>query len=218
VLAPAEERLADALRGRYQVPAACATSCRTTARLTVSARTARRLELGRRSVTLGSGSASRRLPGTAIAKVRLTRKARAALRGRAVTKATLRVTTVVGTATLRVSRTVRLLRAGGLKRVAKRGMRLWAVCARECPLGAELTLSAREARRIGLRPGGAGRMRVASGRVTGGRTPRLLTLRVPRSMRDALGGARRVAAQLEAVAGTAPNPTRTARLSRTLRR
>jgi hypothetical protein len=218
VLAPAEERLGDALEGRYQVMAACASACRTSARLTVSARTARKLGLGSRSATLGTTSKSRRSPGTAIAKLRLSRKARAALRGRAGVKATLRVSTVVGTSTLRVSRSVQLLRAGGLRRVAKRGLKLWAVCARGCALSGEVTVTAREARRIGLRPGRASRMTVASGRATGSRTPRLLTLRVPRGVRGALGKARQLSARLEAVAGVAPDPVRRARLSKTLRR
>ena len=54
VLAPVEERLADALAGRYSVVAACAAACRVSAKLSVSARTARRLDLSRKAYVLGS--------------------------------------------------------------------------------------------------------------------------------------------------------------------
>ena len=53
VVAPVEERLAEALAGRYRVVAACASACRATARFTVAARTARRLGLGRRGGRVG---------------------------------------------------------------------------------------------------------------------------------------------------------------------
>jgi hypothetical protein len=99
--------------------------------------------------------------------------------------------------------------------VAQRGLRMWAACARQCPLSAQLTISAREARRIGL---GRRRAQIASGRATASRSARLLTLAVPRRYRSALGGARRVSAVLEAVAGASPDPRRTARMSKTLRR
>ena len=218
VLAPLEERLADALAGRYRVLAACAASCRASAKLTVSARTARRLKLGRKAVTLASASRSRRSAGTLAASLPLTKKARAALRGRKLTEATLQVTLTEGAARLTLKRPVQLRQAGGLRRVASRGLRLWAVCARSCPLRGELTISARGARRLGLRPGSARRMEVASGRTTATRTPKVLTLAVRRSVRRALERARQVGALLEAAAGTAPEPVRTAKLSTTLRR
>jgi hypothetical protein len=46
----------------------------------------------------------------------------------------------------------------------------------------------------------------------------VLVLAVRRNARKALGRARQVAALLEAVAGSAPEPLRTAKLSTTLRR
>ncbi len=218
VLAPVEERTAEALAGRYRVIAACATACRAGARLTVSARTARRLGLGRRSVELGSGAKRRASAGTATVGVRLTRRAKAALRRQPATSARLRVTLTEGNAKLTVERNITLRRGAGLRRIASRGLKLWAACARRCPLSGKLSLSAAEARRLGLEPGRARRLEVAAGSTTSTRTPRVLTLRVRRSAHRAFQRARRVGALLEAVAGTAPDPLRTARLAKTLRR
>ena len=75
-----------------------------------------------------------------------------------------------------------------------------------------------QARKLGLKPGRAKRYEVASGRTTATPTPKVLVLNVRRVARKALTRARRVGALLEAVAGTAPNPLRTAKLSTTLRR
>jgi subtilisin-like proprotein convertase family protein/subtilisin family serine protease len=218
VLAPVEERLADALAGRYSVVAACATACRVSAKLGVSARTARRLDLSRRAFVVGSATKRRSTSGTAKVSVRLGRRARVALRGRALTKATLTVTLTEGSSKLTLKRSVSLRRSAGLKRIASRGLRLWAACARRCPLSAKLSLSAAQARRLGLKPGKAKRYQLASRRTTATRTPKVLVLTVRRSARKALARARQVGALLEAVAGTAPEPLRTAKLSRTLRR
>jgi len=218
VLAPVEERLADALAGRYNVVAACATACRVSAKLGVSGRTARRLDLSRKAFVVGSATKRRGSSGTAKVSVRLGRRARAALRGRALTTATLTVTVTEAGSKLTLKRAVSLRRSAGLKRIASRGLRLWAACVRQCPLSAKLTLSAAQARRIGLKPGNAKRYRLAARRTTAGRTPKVLVLAVRRSARKALGRARRVAALLEAVAGSAPEPLRTAKLSTTLRR
>lgn len=218
LLAPTEERLADALAGRYSVVAACAAACRVTATLSVGKRTARRLDLGRRSVTLGSAAKRRGSSGTAKVAVRLSKKARRALRGRRLTKATLKVTLTEGSARLVLSRSVALRRTAGLKRIASNGLRLWAACQRSCPLNAKLTLTAAQARRLDLRPGSAKRYQLAFGRVTAGRTPRVLVVSVRRGARRALARARRVGVLLEAVAGTAPEPLRTAKSSTTLRR
>jgi subtilisin-like proprotein convertase family protein len=218
VLAPVEERLADALAGRYNVVAACATACRVSAKLGVSGRTARRLDLSRTAFVVGSATKRRTSSGTAKVSVRLGRRARVALRGRALTKATLTVTLTEGGSKLTLKRSVSLRRSAGLKRIASRGLRLWAACERRCPLSAKLTLSAAQARRLGLKPGKAKRYQVALRRTTATRTPKVLVLAVRRSARKALGRARRVGALLEAVAGAAPNPLRTAKLSTTLRR
>jgi subtilisin-like proprotein convertase family protein len=218
VLAPVEDRLADALAGRYNVVAACAMACRVSAKLGVSGRTARRLDLSRKAFVVGSATKRRGSSGTAKVPVPLGRRARVALRGRALTKATLTVTLTEGGSKLTLKRAVSLRRSAGLKRIASRGLRLWAACARRCPLSTKLTLSAAQARRIGLTPGKAKRYRLASRRTTATRTPKVLVLAVRRNARKALGRARQVAALLEAVAGSAPEPLRTAKLSTTLRR
>ena len=218
LLAPTEDRLADALAGRYSVLAACASACRVSARAIVGARTAGRLGLGRKAVAIGSGAKRRGSPGTAKVSVPLTRKARAALRGRELTKATLKVTLTEGSAKLTIKRVIELRRGAGLRRVASRGLRLWAVCERQCPLSGRLTLSAAQARRLDLNPGRATRYRVASGETTATRAPKVLVLKVRRAARKAFARAQRVGALLEAVAGAPPNPLRTAKLSTTLRR
>jgi subtilisin-like proprotein convertase family protein len=219
VLAPAEERLADALAGRLTVVAACASACQVSVRLTVSPRAARNLGLGRRATALGSGSRRLSKAGMAPTGVRLKKQARAALRRKPATAATLRVTVAEGGSTLMLSRTISLRRSAGLRRIASRGLRLWAVCSKRCPLSGKLTLSAKTARRIGLKPRGSRRMQVASGRATVPTgTPARLTLKVRAGARKALRKARRVDALLEAVAGTAPDPRRRASRGITLRR
>jgi hypothetical protein len=61
-------------------------------------------------------------------------------------------------------------------------------------------------------------MTLASRSTTATRTPRVLRLAIRRAYRDELSDARRVATLLETVAGSAPQPIRTAKLSKTLRR
>jgi subtilisin-like proprotein convertase family protein len=219
LLAPAEERLSDALAGRLRVVAACASACQLSARLTVSPRASRRLGLGAKSTALGKGSKRLSTAGTVSTAVRLNTRARAALRRRATMTATLRVTLAAGGQELALSRTISLRRSAGLRRVVSRGLRLWAVCSERCPLSGKLTLSAKHARRIGLKPRGSKRMRVAAGRTTAqAGKPARLTLKVRRGAKKAMKKARRVRAVLETVAGNAPNPRRTVNRSLTLRR
>jgi subtilisin-like proprotein convertase family protein len=218
VLAPVEEDLANALAGRYTVVAACASACRTSATISVPPRTARRLDLSRKAYALGSGATRRGSAGTAKLSVRLSRRVRLALRGHKLIEATVRVTVTEGARKLTFKRAISLRRGAGLERIASRGLRLWAACARRCPLSAELTLSAAQARRLGLKPGRASRYQVASGRTTGTTTPRVLTLKVRRNARRPLARARKVGTLLEAVAGQAPEPLRILKLSKTLRR
>ena len=133
-------------------------------------------------------------------------------------RVTLRVTVTEDARTLSLTRTVSLLRSAGLRRIASRGLQLWAICSDRCPLSGKLTMSAPSARRIGLRPSGSARMQVASGKATAAaNTPTRLTLKVRRGARKALRNAKRVSARLEAVAGT-PNLSRTATRGMTLRR
>jgi subtilisin-like proprotein convertase family protein len=219
VLAPAEERMADALAGRLTVVAACAAACQVSARVTVSPRAARSLGLGGKATALGSGSKRLTGAGNANVRVRLTKRARAALRRREAASATLRVTVTEGTTTLVLSRTISLRRSIGLRRIVSRGMRLWAVCSKSCPLSGKLSVTAATARRMGLRPRGSARTDVASGRAnlpTG--SPTRLTLKVRSGAKEALRKARGVRVLLEATAGAAPSPRRTASRAITLRR
>jgi subtilisin-like proprotein convertase family protein len=219
VLAPSEERLADALAGRLTAVAACASACQVRARLTVSPRAARNLGLGAGSTRLGSGTKRLSRAGTAMAAVTLSSRARAALRRRSTATVTMRVTLTEGATTLALSRTISLKRSAGLKSVAARGLRFWAVCSERYPLSGKLTLSAASARTIGLRARGNARVQVAAGRTTApAGTPTRLTLTVRTGARKALRNARRVAALLEAVAGIAPDPRRTSKRGITLRR
>jgi hypothetical protein len=216
VLAPVEERLSTAIAGHYRALAACASACAASAKLTVSAHTARRLDLGRRAVTLGTGSRRRSVAGTATVTLRLSKRARTALRGRDSVGAKLTVTLTQGSAKLTLKRSITLRRGAGLRRIASRGLRLSAAATRSSPLSASLSLSAAQARRIGLKPGKRKRLTVAATDTTAGRTPKVLTLKLGRKARRAFTEARRVAALLEAVAGEAPEPLRTAKLSKTL--
>jgi subtilisin-like proprotein convertase family protein len=219
VLAPAEERIAEVLAGRLTAVAACATACRVDARLTASARAARTLGLGAKSTALGKGSKRLAGAGTAATVVRLNKRARSALRRRATAKVSLRVKVTEGGRTLSLSRTISLRRSAGLRRIVSRGLGMWAVCSERCPLSAKLTLSAKEARRIGLKPRGSARMQVAAGRTTGtAGKPTRLTLKVRRGAKKALTKARKVSALLEAAAGTAPAAPRTVTRRITLRR
>ena len=218
VIAPAEERLSDALAGRYTATAACVSACQVTARLSVSATSARRLGLTARSLAIGSGIKRLGSAGTAAVRVRLSRSAKAALRRRSVTRASLTLTIVDGDQTQRLSRSVALRRDAGLRRFASRGLSLWTICSRACPLSARMTVSAAAARKLGLKVSGRGRVQIGAGRTSAGTSPKQLRLKVPARMRRALGRARKVAALVEATAGTAPNPRRSARRSLTLRR
>jgi Bacterial Ig-like domain len=218
VVAPAEERLGDVLAGRYTVLAACASACKATAKLTVSGAAARRLGFTtKRSMSLGSGVKRLASAGTAAVRVRLTSRARAALSRRALARATLRVT-VSGGEKVALKRTVALRRSAGLARVARRGLPMWAACSTLYPLRGRLTVSSREARRLGLKRNGTKRVEVAAGRITSGPSATRMTLKVKQSARKALRRAARMQAQFEAVAGTPPDPTRTAKRTLTLRR
>jgi subtilisin-like proprotein convertase family protein len=219
MLMPAEERISEALAGRLTAVAGCASACRIDARLTASSRAARSLGLGAKSTVLGKGSRRLSGTGTAAASVRLNKRARAALRRRDAANLSLRVKLTEGGKTLALSRTVSLRRSAGLWRIVSSGLRLWAVCSTQCPLRGKLTLAAKDARRIGLKPRGSRRMQVAAGKTTAqARKPARLTLKVRRGARKAMGRARSLRVLLQTVAGTAPNPRRTVSRALTLRR
>lgn len=218
IVAPTEERPSTAIAGHYRALAACAAACRVSAKLAVSRRTARALGLGRRSVRIGSGATRKRGAGTATVALKLTKRARAALRRRDSVGVTLTVTLTQGSTRLTLKRSVTLRRSAGLRRIASRGLRVWAVATRSSPLSASLTVSARQARRIGLKPGKRKRMTVGTGSTAAGGTPKQLVVRLRRTARRPFTRARRVSTLLTAVAGEAPQPRRTAKLGKTLLR
>ena len=219
-LVPEEGRISDVLAGRLTAVTGCSSRCRVVARLNASSRAARTLGLGAKSTLLGTASKQLGGAGTATAVVRLNNRARRALRRKATANVSLRLTvTERGRTTVSLNRAISLRRSAGLRRVVSKGQRLWAVCSERCPLNGKLSLSAREARRIGLRPRGSRRTEVAAGSVTApaGSAARL-TLKVRRGARKAMSRARRVAALLEATAGAPPNPSRPVQRAITLRR
>jgi subtilisin-like proprotein convertase family protein len=220
VLAPGEVRLADALANRITVLAACASSCEASAKLTVSGRAARRLGLTARSaVALGTGSRRISRAGAAALRLRLSARARRALRGRATATAVLAVTvTRVGHFPLSAKRAMVLKRSAGLRSIAGHGLRLWAVCEASCPLSGALTLSAAEARRLGLRARGSARVTIGSGRSAASSAGAALTLKVRSSARKALSRARVARGLVEVAAGSTSELRRTATLPVTLRR
>ena len=217
-LAPTQERLSEAVANRYTVLAACDSACRVNAKLSVSARAARKLGLKARPVAIGNGARRLSRAGAAAVRVGLTRTARNALRGRTSSKATLLlVVRDAGGTAFSLERTVSLRNSAGLGRIARRGMGLWGVCSKACNLRGALRVSAADARKMGLRAKGASRITIASGRSNAGPTPEKLTLRVASSAKQALGEARRVSALLEASAGSSSTGRRTASRRLTLR-
>ena len=170
-------------------------------------------------MVLGRGSKRLSEEGTARAAVRLNKRARAALGRRDTANVSLRLKLTDGSRTLTLSRTVSLRRSGGLRRIVSRGLGRWAVCSEQCALRSKLTLSAKDARRIGLKVRGSKPMQVAAGGTTApAGKPARLTLKVRRGAKKAMRNARRLRATLETTAGTAPNPRRTVSRILTLRR
>ena len=217
-LAPAEERLSDALANRYTVLAACDSACRVNAKLTVSAEAARRLGMKARAVTIGNGVEKLAKAGAASVQVGLNPTARKALRGRISSSATLKlIVRAAGRKELTLERKVTLRRSAGLERITRRGMRFWAVCSKACGLRGALRISAASARNLGLKATGGERVTIASGRTSTGLTPKKLVLEVPSSSKKSLRNARKLTAILEATAGSASTGQRSARRSLTLR-
>jgi hypothetical protein len=95
VTVPARLRLRTLRASGVRVTFRCARACGISGRLTLDARTARRLRLttGRRAVTIGRASASRSSAGSGRLTVRLTARARRALRNRS--RVTVRMATVL---------------------------------------------------------------------------------------------------------------------------
>jgi subtilisin-like proprotein convertase family protein len=223
-VAPAGQRLADALGGRLTVLGACAAACRATAKLSVSGKVARSLGLTKRltsrPVSLGTGSARRRSAGRLSYRVRLTRRARSALRGedRVTTRLSVAVS-VTGEQDVKLKQSVGLRSTAGLGSVARNGLRLRAACSRTCPLAVGLWLDARTARKLGLKvKKGKRQVRVASRRATVSSRGRALSLKMARATRAAAARQKRLSATLKAVAGPSAGPTRAASQTLVLRR
>jgi subtilisin-like proprotein convertase family protein len=223
-IAPAEQRLADARGGRLTVLGACAAACRAIAKLSVSGTVARSLGLTKRRtsrpVSLGTGSARRRSAGRLSYRVRLTRRARSALRGADRVTARLSVAVnVTGEQDVKLKQSVGLRSTAGLGSVARKGLRLRAVCSRTCRLAVGLWLDARTARRLGLKvKRGAKQLRVASRTATVSSRGRALSLTMARATRAAAARQKRLSATLKAVAGPSAGPTRAASQTLVLRR
>jgi subtilisin-like proprotein convertase family protein len=217
-VAPLEEAMSEALANRYTVLAACNSACEVKATLGLSARSARRLGMRARPVTIGSGGKRLAKAGSAALKVGLSAAARRALRGRNGAGATLRIA-VRGPEgpILTLDQTVRLRRESALKRVIGSGLRLGTACSRRCALRGELGLSATSARKLGMKPKSARRITIASGRARVGPSPRKLVLKVPPHVGQALRGARQVTALLEVSAGSGSTGQRRASRRLTLR-
>jgi hypothetical protein len=124
-----------------------------------------------------------------------------------------------GRTVLRASHSVVLRRDAGLRRISRRGLKLWGATTRASSLSARLTVSATEARRRHLkRTRASGRYTLASGRVAAGTDSKGLTVRVVRASRRALARARAVAGRLELTAAAADGTSRVASMKTTLRR
>jgi subtilisin-like proprotein convertase family protein len=245
-IAPAEERLSDAVAGRLTVLAGCALACRVSAKLTVAARTARRLGLtaaargtarngarraalagtratmggpaAARSVSLGSSSARVSANAARALRVPLSRGARAALRGVRSLKATLSVHISGGARVVSLRRGITLHRRAGLRRIARSGLRLAGACSEACTLRGGLLIDAPTARRLGLTAPGGAPLTVASGTAPVSSTASRLNLRLTRSARRAVLRARRLTPTLEALVSGATGPEQRAVSRLTLRR
>jgi subtilisin-like proprotein convertase family protein len=222
-VAPVDERLGDATAGRMTVLGACASACRASAKLSLSGKAARSLGLTkrrtRRPVSIGTGSARRGSAGQLSYRVKLSRRARAALRGEERVTASLSVAVVVtGAPDVKIQHAVRLRNSAGLSSVARNGLRIRAACSRTCPFEAGLWVSPRTARKLGLKAKGSASLRVASKRTSVSTRGRELTLKMARSTRAAAARQKRLSATLRAVAGPSSGPTRKASRSLTLRR
>jgi subtilisin-like proprotein convertase family protein len=209
-LVPAEEHKADALAGRLTVLAGCASACRVSARLTVPATIARRIGVSRArgaaAISLGSASTRLSAQGTRRLRLPLSRRARRSIRGVSSMEATLRVDLSASGRSLTVRRRIALMRATGLGRVARKGLRLAGACSEACILRGRLLLGARAARRIGLAAPGGAPVTVADGTARAAPAGSRLIVRVPRSARKALLRARRLESTFELLVSGVTGP------------
>jgi subtilisin-like proprotein convertase family protein len=196
-IAPVETDFADARAGRLTVLAGCGSACRVSAELRTGGRRAR--VLGRAAATL---AARRAKP----INVKLTGNGRAALRRVSALKAKLRVKLDGAGAPLTLSQSV-VLREIDLSRVARRGLPFVGKCSKTCSIAANLLMSAREARRHGLRAPGSRPVPVAGTTRTPSASGSKLVLRLRKSSRERLLRARRVNLTMKATVSAPSAPS-----------
>jgi subtilisin-like proprotein convertase family protein len=223
-LARREEHLTDALKQGATVLAGCASACKLSAKLTIPAARARRLGLGppgRRAspsarAVLAMRAVRLRAGENRAVRLPLSRAAKAALRDERSVKATLDLKLSASGRTVTLRRVaITLSRAARLRRVVRRGLVFVGACSEACDLRGGLLLSAREARRLGLRVRTGQMLKVAGGELRASSSPSRLVLRIGGRYRRALLRARPgVRATLETVVRGATGPER--RLSRRL--
>ena len=216
-LVPTAHSWTDARAGRLRLLAGCASACRVSAKLTLSRRTARRLGIKR---TLGSGSAQLTRTGVRSVPVRMSAQARAMARRAPAMKlkARLAVSLRAGSSTAALKPTISLRSAGGLRSLSRGGLRLAGDCSERCWTTSQISISARERRRLDLAASGVP-LTVAEGAPTGPSAgPFTLTLRGVRPFRRALGDSGRLNASLTAAVRGATGPTTRAVTGLKLRR
>jgi subtilisin-like proprotein convertase family protein len=200
-----QESLADAAAGRLTALSSCEAACSRSTSLVVSSRTAARLGLPHRSRRIRLGG-SRRSAGSGGVRVRMTRRVRRAL-GRS-RGATATLTAKAGSVS--VARAIAMRPRLSPSRVARRGLKLAGVCSTRCTISARLIVSAKTARRLGIRASGRS-MAIASGRIdAAAATAQTFTVRVASSARRAISRARSAGLTLEVTVNGAGTATRRA--------
>ena len=195
-----DESIADAAASRLTTLNSCEGACSRSTALTVSSRVAAKLGLPRRGsapVRLGGSATS---AGAGAVKVGLSRRVRRALAHSRGAKATL--ATAAGSVSL--ARAISLRPELGPARFASHGLKLTGICSAQCTIASRLILSGSGARRLGIRSGGRS---VVIGSATVDASPstaRTFTVRIARSVRRALSGAKRADLTLE-VTVSGPN-------------
>jgi subtilisin-like proprotein convertase family protein len=190
-LAPAEENLAGALGRGVPIFAGCASACRVSATLSLSAAKARALGLRAGRWSLGALAATLARGAARTFALRPSPAARRALRRLESLRVRLSVDVHGGGARVRLRQAVRLTRTAGLRRIARRGLPLRAACSESCTMSARLALPAPNARRLGLRAPRGAPLTVARETVRASLAPSRLLLAVDRRYRRALRRARR---------------------------
>jgi hypothetical protein len=166
---------------------------------------------------LGRARASVAAGRSKALRVRLTRKGRTALRRVSRYRATVRVTVDPTGAPLRLQQTL-ALRKVNLRRIARRGLPYAARCAEPCSIAANLLMTARDARRHGLRAPGGKPVAVAAASAKRSAKGSQFVLRLRKSTRKALLRAQRLNVTLEAKVSGATGPSHRTTQRLTIRR